>query len=110
MSEKVGSDVRKSRVMPAGHVGSDVRKSRFGLGSGFLGRRRVLGEKKCGPVHKIEKIELKSRDACVVGVYFLFSDEPTSSSLHREEKTNINASNYCLLWGICIHIPPLYMP
>ena len=35
----------------------------------------MLGEKKCDVVYKAEKVELKSRDAFVVGVYFLLFDE-----------------------------------
>ena len=53
----------------------DIRKSRFGWCSGILGGWRVLEKKKCGPMQKAEKVEVKSKDACVVGVYFLFFDE-----------------------------------
>ena len=36
----------------------------------------MLGEKNYGFVHKAEKVEVKSRDVCVVIVSFLFLDEP----------------------------------
>ena len=35
----------------------------------------MFEEKKCGPVLKVGKVEVKSRNACVVRVYFLFFDE-----------------------------------
>lgn len=36
--------------------------------------RRLLRKKKCGQMHKVEKVKVESRDVCVVGVYFLFFD------------------------------------
>ena len=70
----------------------------------------MLEEKKCGPVTKAEKVGVKSRDACVIVFIFYFLMRPTSDSLHWREKINVGASNYFLSWGICIHMPPLYMP
>ena len=60
MSEKIGS---------YGAAGSSI-------GGGCSG-------KKNGPVHKTKKVEVKSRDTCVVGVFILYSlIRPTSGSLH----------------------------
>ena len=70
----------------------------------------MLRDKKCGLVHKVEKVEMKRRDACVMRITFYYLMRSTSSSLHWEEKINTYASNYFLSWGICIHMPPLYMP
>ena len=69
----------------------------------------MLIDKKCGPVHKVEKVEMKRRDACVVRVTFYSLMRPTSSSLHWGETINIDASIYFLSWGICIHMSSLYI-
>ena len=60
----------------------------------------MLGEKKCGPVHKPEKIEVESRDACVVGVFIFYSlIRPTSGSLHWEEKNQCRCFKLLFVMG-----------
>jgi hypothetical protein len=53
--------------------------------------------KKCDSMYKAEKVEVESRDACVVGVFIFYSlMRPTSGSLHWGETINIDASDYFL--------------
>ena len=74
----------------------------------ILFRRWVLREKKCGPVHKVRKVEVERRDACVVRVTFYSLMRSTSSSLHWEEKNQHKFLNLLFINGTSVsicHVP-----